>query len=486
MMLALLAVAATLGDGTGRGLFLNGRTESRVPTAELRSTATELPATMFACATCHGRTALGSTEAGVKAPAIDGPALKLRGYDQVKLARTLRDGIGQAATTLHPAMPSYRLTDGEISSLFEYLEKLPEASSSAVGVSDVAVRVGVALPMSGPNASTGAAIRAALAATFKGVYLYGRRIDLVLADTQEGQIAAVQRLLAKEQVLALVGSPLLSSPDLDALLKEGNTPLIGPIAASPDRRSALSYYLLPTLSDQLRVLADYMGSRNVHRPGVLYSSSALFETLRRQFEKNAVRIAYQQELTSALQIPSTSVRELRKADVDAVVFLGGEEQFQTLARALDRDGLNVPIATLSATAGRGVFRLPEQIARRIVLAHGALIPEQSGLAGLENLLAESGGEAKQLAVQAMAAAAGRVFLEAAKRCGRDLSRESMRAVLESLQNFQTGLTPAVSFSPNRTVGSSGAYIVGVDAPAGRYLPLTQWLLPQQRNLGESL
>jgi hypothetical protein len=67
-----------------------------------------------------------------------------------------------------------------------------------------------------------------------------------------------------------------------------------------------------------------------------------------------------------------------------------------------------------------------------------------------------------LATQAFVYAAAQVFVEGLRRSGRGLSRTRLVAALEGLSDFETGLTSAVSFGPNRRVGALGAHVVPLD------------------------
>ena len=479
MLPAVFAFALALADSSGRSLFLNGRTEARVPTAQLRVTDLEMPATRFACASCHGRTAAGGTEGGVRVPAIDGAALSRAGYDASKLARALRDGVRADGAALHPVMPSYRLTDSEIESLLRYLTKLPDEDIATPGVSESAVRVGAAVPLSGPDAPVGSAIRAALQAAFSGVNLYGRKVELVTADSAQGQAVAVRSLIAEQKIFALVGSLGTPSPEVSILLKESETPTIAPIASSPENASAAAYYLLPTVFDQIRVLADYLHGHAMRRPAALYSSPALLEALRQQMEKHETKLVYEAKLSSSSDDSAAIVGALRCAKADAAFIFGSERQFEKLALAMDAAGLDIALASVSVAAARAPFRLPPQIARRVVLAHGSLLAEDADLTGLQKMLSGGGSGLSHPAIQALAAAGGRVFCEAAKRCGRNLNQAKFIGALESLQEFETGFTPPVTFSAGHRIGSSGAYMVGVDPAGSGYLPLSDWLVPQQ-------
>ena len=53
--------------------------------------------------------------------------------------------------------------------------------------------------------------------------------------------------------------------------------------------------------------------------------------------------------------------------------------------------------------------------------------------------------------------------EALTRAGKDLSRETLISKLETLYEYDTGLTPRITFGPNRRIGATGAHIVALDA-----------------------
>jgi len=61
-----------------------------------------------------------------------------------------------------------------------------------------------------------------------------------------------------------------------------------------------------------------------------------------------------------------------------------------------------------------------------------------------------------------------------KRAGRDLSREKLITALEGLYEYNTGVTPSITFGPNRRVGAMGAYVLSID-PAKREFVSSGWV-----------
>ncbi len=83
--------------------------------------------------------------------------------------------------------------------------------------------------------------------------------------------------------------------------------------------------------------------------------------------------------------------------------------------------------------------------------------------------------ARHVAAQLSTLAAAKVLTEALQRGGKDLSREKLVTSLEGLYDFETGLTPRITFGPNRRVGAAGAYIVNVNTARREFAPTGEWV-----------
>jgi ABC-type branched-subunit amino acid transport system substrate-binding protein len=82
---------------------------------------------------------------------------------------------------------------------------------------------------------------------------------------------------------------------------------------------------------------------------------------------------------------------------------------------------------------------------------------------------------KHLAAQVTAYASAKVLVEALKRVGKDLSREKLIQTLEGFYEFPTGLTPVLTFGPNRRIGAMGAYVLTIDLKEKKLKPVSGWV-----------
>jgi ABC-type branched-subunit amino acid transport system substrate-binding protein len=82
---------------------------------------------------------------------------------------------------------------------------------------------------------------------------------------------------------------------------------------------------------------------------------------------------------------------------------------------------------------------------------------------------------KHPAAQVSAYTSAKILIEALKRVGKDLSRERLIQALEGFYNYQTGLTPPITYGPNRRIGAMGAYVVMVDLKEKKFVPVSGWV-----------
>lgn len=489
----------------------------------------EAPAAAFACVNCHAADGRGTTEGGVKPAPVNWDALTtartsaLTGrprppYDAKTLARAVRLGVDSAGERLHPAMPRYRLTDGQAADLVAFLKILGTDADADPGLSTDAIKVGAALPLTGQYAPVGEAARATLAGYFAEANerggVYGRRFELVVADsggTHAGTLRATRDLLESRGVFALVGSfePPGGAGETGEYLKRKSVPLVGPLALShvqPAAPNPSLFYLLPTARDQASALVEYIRDESQRASGgatgatklAVLSADGEFdreaaEGARAQLEGRRPRAGTAREqggrvgtgerpLTLALSktyragefAAADFAAELARTGSEYVLFFGGPADFAALARELERRRVDVRLAGLTLAVGREALSLPPAQAARVLLAHPTPLPERADFSEFSALLKRGGGTG-QLAFRAVAFAAAKVFTEGVKLSGRRLSRAGLVTSIEQLRDFRTGVLPPLTFGPNNRLGVAGAYIVGVDSAGKRLTPLSDWI-----------
>lgn len=152
------------------------------------------------------------------------------------------------------------------------------------------------------------------------------------------------------------------------------------------------------------------------------------------------------------------------AESDAAFLLAsGAGQAAFLERAAAR-GRFPRVLIPGPLAGRGLFAAPAGFDGRIFAAFPTSpsnhdprsVREYRELAERYDL------PASHRTAQITTLASARVLVEGLRRAGREVSRARLIEVLESMVEFDTGLTPSVTYSPNRRVGVRGGYMQAVD------------------------
>jgi ABC-type branched-subunit amino acid transport system substrate-binding protein len=492
----------------GKQIYLTGSDGGRgeIMTV-LGSDELEVPGSSFPCSSCHGTRGEGTKEGGIQPPPLNWETLtrpltsaltrrERRPYDDATLARAISKGVDSNGAPLHPAMPRYSMTAEQLADLVAYLKKLGQASDADPGISDEVIKVGAALPLTGPLAQVGEDIKATLSASFAEINsrggIYGRRFELIVEDSRgepAQTLSATRRLIEVGGVFALVGCfEPADSRAVNELIERSRIPLIGPVTLSPRLSippNPYVFYLLPTFGDQARALVEFLNSRAKDKPvrlGIVYAASDFdrdaLSGAKTQAQIYSMAIVAEEGFNAGSFAAADVVRRLADKKTDHILFFGDAASLGALAAEMDRVKMSAPLLSSVVMIGRGAFTLPASVAARTYLAYPAALPNQSDFAEFISLMQKSGGSLRSPAFQSVAFASTKVFYEAVKLSGRQLDRATLLRSLEQIHEFRTGVMPPLTFGPNRRIGSTGSYIVGIDLDKKQYVPITDRLIPR--------
>jgi ABC-type branched-subunit amino acid transport system substrate-binding protein len=488
---SLGAVALPLSEqeSAGKRLYREGLSASgdaimaRVGAADVL-----LPATSLPCANCHGADGLGRPEGGVRPPELNWSRLtsihgqqQINGrnypaYNESSLARVIQQGRDPGNNRLDPSMPRFLLSMNDQRNLTAYLKRLAEERDP--GLDAETIHLGTLLPGAGPLAEEGVTVAAVLNGSIARINeaggIHGRQLRLTVIDPgpdRNSAEQALQRLLDQEQVFALIAplAPALDS-ELAQRLEQAGVPLIGPQSLiGAQQPSQQIFEPLPGLRDQLIALADYasVSLRVLQGPTLIAypdepGQAQVAQVLGQYLQDHGwqkVRAQIYDPLADTLPLGSRSV-----------FYLGSGGGFSRLASGLQQAGQVPYLFAASSQVAGDLLQVPVGFSRRVFLAY-PFVPSdwtQAGRMAL-TLLREHQGIGAQHAVLQVGAYASMLLLsEGMKQAGRDASREKLVAALEGLHDFDTGLTPRISFGPGRRLGLRGAHVVTVDLPDQRF------------------
>jgi ABC-type branched-subunit amino acid transport system substrate-binding protein len=490
----------------GKQIYLKGESAGGEIKAVLASDI-ELPATSFPCANCHGLKGEGASEGGLQPPPLGWETLTVAGqsaltrrprapYDESSLARAIRSGLSSSGAPLHPGMPRFRMTADQMADLIAYLKRLGKVTDHDAGLTGEAIKVGAALPLTGPLARIGEDVKLAIGAYFAEVNrqggIYGRRFELTAADSRgdaAGTVEATRRLVEQEKVFALVGSFEPAASDAaNEFLRQREVPLIGPVTLSPQEAAVPNpfvFYLLPSFADQSRALVDFIKLRSegraARRVAVVYGDNRLdrdaLAGVEAQAKLHSMQVVSEQSYSPGRLAAAPLVRSLAEKAPDAIFFFGSGEDFVAFATEAERARLGADLFASAATVGRAVFNLPPALAAKTYLAYPASLPDRDDFGEFIALMRKAGVTLRSAAFQAVAYAAARIFVEAVKSSGRQLGRADVIRALEQFRDYATGVIAPVTFGLNRRIGATGSYVVQPDPARKTYVPVSDRINP---------
>ena len=472
-------------------------------TAIVGAEGVTLPASAVPCASCHGNDGLGRPEGGVLPPDIRWSELtKIYGhvhddgrrhpaFDEVSLARLLRTGVDPAGNRLDQSMPLYAMSVQDMDSLVAYLRFLE--TDWDPGIEQDHIQVGTLLPLQGPRGALGKAMAQVMHAYFQEINknggVFGRKLELLTipyGSTAQGTLDNLRAAFEQEGIFALVGAYTIGLDDqILELLRQQGAPLVGPFTLNPGDALtyADSFYIYPGFVEQARVLAELALQEQGNGGSRLVLTGPEGERIDRLITQ------VQQQLPKAEPAGYTAVRypqgeldaaalaaRLQDEGSDAVLFLGDQAELKALLVALDQRDHSPRIYLLSAFVPRTLFDAPEAFHERIFLAYPTLTSDISnaGRAEYQRLAELHALPPEHLQGQIAALAAAKLLVEGLRSAGRTLSRQGLVEGIEALYRYDTGLTPPLTYGPNRRIGARGAHVMAVDLIKKSNTPVGEW------------
>ena len=490
----------------GKAIYLRGESSSG---KEIKAIVgdMDLPGSTLTCAGCHGLRGEGKTEGGVTAGNLTWsnlvktyghthPSGRKHGpFDEKLFTRSLVQGLDPAGNQMAVAMPRFEMSPEDLADLIAYLKRIE--TDNDPGLTETSVKVATILPQQGPLSDTGAAMEDVLNAYFANVNerggIYNRTIELQTIETGSDAAATVanaRKLVESGQVFAMVsGLSAGADKELASLTQEAEIPFMGPLTLLPQtgfENNRNIFYMLSGAGEQARALINFASGRpelkKSSRLAIVHSENELALAAAAAIEDQARKLGWKsitkKGYTSRSFDAAPIAKDLKREDAEAVFFFGGSSEERAFINAAAAVNWTPHVFLLGALAGRElVGTVPMSFKDRVFLSFptvpGDITP--AGMAELNELQKKYKFAPRHTASQLMAFAAAKVFTEALKRAGRDLSREKLVRALEGLYEYDTGVTPSITFGPNRRVGAMGAYVVSIDPAKRELISASGWV-----------
>lgn len=488
-----LAAQTAPPEVRGKQIYARGVGRSNQPiTATIAEPRNQIPATVVPCLNCHGEDGRGKSESGITASnirweALTKPYTLVRSdgrtsppYTERTVVRAITMGLDPAGNRLNTVMPRYRLSLDDAADLIAYLKQI--GADRDPGVTSDAIRIGVLLPPAGTFGESSVAVKNVLIAYVRELNesggIYGRRIELSFADSATR--TAVVDLLDREP-FALAASFLPSIDDeVGQAVVESEIPVIGALTLAPrPELTSKIFYADGGLLSQAETLAWSAVRRHAAGRMLVVQSG---EPLSRRAAEVAGRVGRdaQWDVQSVL-LRSGDLSGLSSyaAKADAVVFVALQGEARAFLQSAASDAPRTDFFVPGTLTSPEIFDLPASLDGRVFVSFTVLpsdrttqaVAEYRRLAPARNPLPHGSTD------EFTALVSVKLLTEALKRAGHDVTRRKLIAAMESLRDYSTGLTPPLTFTPGRRIGSIGAHIVTLDLASKRGVPRSVWVEP---------
>jgi ABC-type branched-subunit amino acid transport system substrate-binding protein len=502
-LLASSLAAAELSDAERRGkqIYFEGTSPGGGEiTAIVGDEAALLPGSAMPCSSCHGSDGLGRPEGGVIPLDIRWSELvKTYGhvhhdgrrhpaFDDDGVARSIIAGVDQANNVLDRSMPVYQMSQQDIDDLVAYMKVLEFDDDP--GLTDKTIRVATLLPLSGPAGATGDVMRRVMEGYFAEINdeggIFGRRIELLavpMGETAEASMNTLREAFDAESIFAVVGAYSIGFDEaLLGYLRSDNVPLVGPFTLNPGDSflDANAFYLFSGFDDRARVLAGraLADGAAANRIVVGGPQTAMAEELIRAAMRRVGDAPGDAEANVETWAPgefdaADFAAKIADHDIQALIFTGTQDELDALLGELADRNRAPRIYVLSSFVSRPLLDVPAAFDKKVFIAFPTTSQDVSprGREDYARIAERQSLPSEHIQAQLASLAAAKLFVEGMRRAGRNASRTRLVEGLEQLYSFETGVTPPLSYGPNRRIGALGAHIVAVDLGNRRYVPV---------------
>jgi ABC-type branched-subunit amino acid transport system substrate-binding protein len=497
--------ALTPPEGRGKQIYVQGKGSSgREILAYLGASAIEVPGSAMPCANCHGRDGEGKPEGGIVPSDLRWESLtkpyglatangrKHPPYTERALELAITRGTDPAGNKLLDVMPRYQLSREDLTDLVVYMKRLGRYLDP--GISESKIVIGTVCPTRGALAEMGQAVKAVTTAYFDELNsqggIYNRKFEVKFTETGDTPAATranVERLIKEEQVFAMTAAFIAGSEkEIVPLMAQQEVPLIGPLTLYPQTDFPLNrqvFYLLSGIDGQARAMIHFAAKKPELRAqhfSVVFPQNEInlrvVGAIRQQSQDEGLREPQVLDYAAGSFDVAGTIRQLRQTSSEIIVFLGASEDALAFMTAADKSQWHPTVFFPSASGGKEIFDAPIGFNGKLFFSFPTGPADQSaeGVKEFRALADKYKLPTHHLAAQVSAYGAAKILVEALKRVGKDVSREKLIQALEGLYEYQTGLTPAITYGPNRRVGAMGAYIVAIDLNGKQFLPASGW------------
>ena len=367
------------------------------------------------------------------------------------------------------------------------------AQTQERGVTDTEIVIGSSQPLSGPAAFWGQGVGGGMDAYIKMINdqggINGRKLRLVLRDDgylPTRAVANVRELVERERVFAIVS--LIGSANAFAVrdyIIENQVLWVTPTADANMwagfRNKKYLFVTYPGYVDEGRILTIYAAQKEGAKSVAVFYQNDLYGQkgllgIKRGVAEAKIRLVGTVPYEVTDRDLSGHALKLRQSGADSVILYATPTQGALIVREMTKIGFSPKLFASFTLADPIMFQLAGDAWNGIILTAYFPVPG-TGDAKVDGMLDALLKVNPQLRASPFNALAGVTFMEpfveALRRAGPNVTRDSVARALESLKNWNGEVIRGVTFGPNQHQGLNRIYII--KSENRQYKKLTDWI-----------
>jgi ABC-type branched-subunit amino acid transport system substrate-binding protein len=394
---------------------------------------------------------------------------------------------------------------------------LAPSTTRAQGGASNEIRIGMSAAFRGAAAGLGTELYRGAQAYYSEVNarggLFGRPIAVVALDDSynpEPCIRNTIQLLDREKVFFLsnyVGTPTLTRAlPVMKQYADQHVVLVGNFTGAQPQREApyvdQVFNIRASYRQEMAALVERFWQAGARRFGVYYQIDAYGRSgtdgVARALATRNVKIVAEATYVRNAKFDedmTTAVNALREAGCDVVLCTGAYQGCAAFVRSARDAGFTVPISNVSFVGSDAMLALLVKHGRAKgrdytrALINSQVVPsyDDAGLPGVleyralmdkhnpavPDAIRDTGYTAARYSFISLEGYVNaRVIVEALRRAGAGVNRQSFRQALESLRGLDLGIGAPLTFTPERHQGLDSVYFTRVDGE--RWVPIADW------------
>lgn len=333
---------------------------------------------------------------------------------------------------------------------------LAAALHAETGVTDTAITLGMSSPFSGPNGAYGLEMKEAISAYFQqinaGGGINGRKIELIALDDgyeTDRTVANTRKLIDEHKVFALLqyygSSPTTEAMKVFSLAK---VPLVGTISGADSIRIPVNRYMFhvrASYADETEAIVNQLVSLGMKDIAVFYQNdgfgkSGLDGVTNALKKHNLKPVAVGTVERNSLEV-GAAVQSIAKANAQAVVMVTLYKPTSEFVRQMRHAGQAPQFMTLSPVGADLLVKELGSDSRGIGISQVMPYPWNDTVPVVkeyQRLISQVAKHRNYSYYGIEGYVTAKVMVEAIRKAGRDLTREKLVALLESMNAQDLG------------------------------------------------